>query len=190
MQVLYNHYKEWLPTLDGCLAALEIDKLYCFHAAFKGRFRLHLLAFTPGSKAEGPRAEESTAAQPLEQPPAEEEGSSEEGSEPLAPGVHRGPYSCGSTVFTGLPHGAVYKVVVEDDPLYAPKGPPQGIQFLSAATEGFVARSGGGLGSRGVQDLTNELKSLSVEQLSGEKYKAILEAREVEMALFSGGGCT
>ena len=199
MQVLYNHYKEHFDTLDGCLPAIAIDSVYCFHAAFRGDFRLHLHLALPGIKGEGARAEEEVA--PLRAHAAEAaeaaEAAGSGGAAAVAaePGVHSGPHACGDITFVGLPHGAVYKVIVEDDPAHAPKGPPPPIHFLAggrdAAVEGFVARAGKGgaapgVGgsSRGVQELTRELKGLAVEELSGEKYKALLEAREIEMALY------
>ena len=57
------------------------------------------------------------------------------------------------------------------------------------AGRGPAAGAAGGVGARtrGVAELTAELKGLSVEELSGERYKQLLEAREVELALFSGG---
>jgi hypothetical protein len=52
---------------------------------------------------------------------------------PPLPGTHADPYHCGGVVFTGLPHGSVWKVVVEDDPLYAPTGPAPPLRLLPGA---------------------------------------------------------
>ena len=217
MQLLYNHYREHFATLDGRLAARAVDEVYCFHAAFRGEFRLHLAAVAPGAPASGIKLDAVLAQEEVEAPgagpppppppplppplPADPGGGADaEPSEP-EPGAHAGPSACGGVVFAGLPHGAVFRVVVEDDPRFAPKGPPPPIRFLgggsSGAAGGVVERAGrgpaaaaaGGVGARtrGVAELTAELKGLPAEELSGERYKQLLEAREVEMALFSGG---
>ena len=203
MQLLYNHYKEHFATLDGRLAARAIDEVYCFHAAYRGEFRLHLAAVAPGGAVSG-RVDAAVLAQEEVEAPSADAGEptpepSQPSEAPEQPGAHSGPSACGGVVFTGLPHGAVFKVLVEDDPRYAPKGPPPPIRFLAgggggAGEGGVVERAGrgaaaGGVGarSRGVAELTAELKGLAVEELSGERYKQLLEAREVEMALFSGG---
>jgi hypothetical protein len=216
VQLLYNHYKEHFATLDGRLAAAAIDEVYCFHAAYRGEFRLHLAAVAPGAGAASGRVDAAALAQEeVEAPSAAAPAPVPDAGTPAAepsqpseaqqqqPGAHAGPSACGGVVFTGLPHGGVFRVLVEDDPRYAPKGPPPPIRFLAGsgggggggAEGGVVERAGrgaaaaGGVGarSRGVAELTAELKGLAVEELSGERYKQLLEAREVEMALFSGG---
>lgn len=203
MQVLYNHYKEYFSTLDGRLRASQIDELYCFHAAFKGAFRLHLISISTGLRAAEEVAAEESSPGKAAAPPFAGGGGCAAGGEgaalekPLEAGVHAGTYHCGHVVFTGLPHDAVLKVVVEDDPAFAPKGPPPPLRLRSegggGGLEEFVRRpagecgpSGVGQQSRGVKELTEELKNLSVEELrnSSEKYKALLEARELESTLY------
>lgn len=168
--------------MDGCISALTIDETYCFHAAFKGDFRLHLVPLTPG----GQRAKEvvsNTAPIPKSQSPLEG-GEVEEAEE----GVHLHPHACGGVVFADLVNESVWKVLVEDDPRYAPKGPPTPL-FVSGRVGEMDVRvrgGGGGQGKKAADLLTQELKDLDVEELraGSERYKALLEAREVEAALY------
>ena len=182
VKLLYNHYQEFFATLDGCISALTIDETYCFHAAFKGDFRLHLIPLNPG----GQRAKEvvpNTA--PIATPQSKLEGGEVEEAEE---GVHLHPHACGGVVFTELTNDSVWKVLVEDDPRYAPKGPPTPL-FVSGRVGEMDVRvrgGGGGLGKKAADLLTQELKNLDVEELraGSERYKALLEAREVEAALY------
>ncbi len=173
-----------------------MDTQYCFHVAFRGSFKLHLVAPVPG----GARVEEevdasivavaAAAAAARPPPPPPEEGALAEEPPPL-PGAHAEPHHCGGVVFVGLPHGSTWRVVVEDDPLYAPTGPAPPLRLVGGGGGGggapVVARPGGP--SRIAKELTQELKDLPVEELraGSEKYKQLLEARELETALYGGG---
>jgi hypothetical protein len=208
VKLLYNHYKSDFSTLDGRLPAIAVDCEYCFHVAFRGAFKLHLVQPVPG----GARAAEevdgsivaaaaTAAAVARAAAPPPEEGAPEE--PPPLPGAHAEPHHCGGVVFTGLPHGSVWKVLVEDDPLYAPTGPAPPLRLLafgSGGGGGGACGAGGGAGAvpvvarpggpnRIANELTQELKDLPVEELraGSEKYKQLLEARELESALYGGG---
>jgi len=92
-------------------------------------------------------------------------------------------------VFTGLENDSVWRVCVEDDPQFAPRGPPAPLILTSLDQRGEVearARGNGKTGKRGVDDLTNELKNLDIEELraGSERYKALLEARDLEDTLY------
>ena len=89
-------------------------------------------------------------------------------------------------MFTELAHDSVWKVVVEDDPRYAPKGPPTPLFVSGREGEMDVRMRGGVAGLLRNKALTAELMNLDVEELraGSERYKALLEAREIEAALY------
>lgn len=92
--------------------------------------------------------------------------------------------------FRGVVEGATYWLDVEEDPVLG-----VGVDGLTRKTKGIDWASpdgGNGLTSaasnRATDDITNELKKMSADELrdGGERYKQLLEARELESCLFAG----
>ncbi len=158
----FNHYKEEFPTLDGELAAAGIAERWSFSFAYSGAYKLHLTAIASNARVE-------------ERSPA---------------GVHL------DTLFTNCVDGAEYRVEIEEDDgaeaAAAAAAPARKIELISMDAAAAAMRGGsdsavGAKGKRGVDALTEELKKLSPEELraGGDKYKALLEARDLEDILFS-----
>ena len=163
----YNHYRTRFETLDGLLPARLIEDAYCFSFAFQGAYRLRLNTYV----APAPRATDAT---PEWKSHADGEG------EPVPEVVREG-----ATFFEGVQDAVVYRVWVEEDPavvaargpskplVLAPPPPPPGARLVRPPPAAGL--------------LTAELKALSADELraGGDRYRALLEARDLEDTLFS-----
>lgn len=210
VEVCFNHYRQAFQTRDGCLRATAIDAAFSFSFAYKGDFRLHLVeallvptggraVASPGFAPSPPVPDLATAREimrpPTPAPPAPAVVSSEDAvaaaasatwlsiEEPSVP-----PHSCGDIEFCDLPNGSVWRVIVEDDPSVISASAPVYCGGADARAPPMIARGPRAASQRGVAELTQELKNLSVDELrqGSEKYKALLEARELESTLYGG----
>jgi hypothetical protein len=159
--VRFNHYKESFPTLNGVLQAALIADRWSFSVAYAGNYKLHLTAISDNSAV----AERSPGGQHLD------------------------------TEFLDCVDQAEYRVQIEEDDVseaaaLAAAGPPRQIEIISMEAAAAAMHGGsavGPKGKRGVDALTEELKKLSPEELreAGDKYKQLLEARDLEDILYS-----
>ena len=74
-------------------------------------------------------------------------------------------------------------------PAFAPTGPAPPLRLLAGGGGGGGVVARAGCAKRSTAELTAELAALSAEELreGSARYKALLEARELESAVF--GGC-
>jgi hypothetical protein len=211
VDICFNHYRQSFVTRDGCLRATAIDAAYSFSFAYKGNFRLHLveaLLLPTGGRAvaspgfaPSPPVPDLAAAREITRPPTPAPPSPAAVSEhaiaaaasetwlsieePSTP-----PHACGDIVFCDLPTGSVWRVTVEDDPAIAATASTSVYRGAESEASSMIARGPRAVSNRGVAELTQELKNLDVAELrqGSDKYKALLEARELEATLYGGSG--
>ena len=101
-------------------------------------------------------------------------------------GVTQPRLSRGEGCILGVAIGGEYFCEVDEDPTEVARQVEEAKHRKPLSLTG----GGGGGGSAAHRDLTQQLKGLSAEQLreAGAEYKQLLEARELEDCLFSGGG--
>jgi hypothetical protein len=97
---------------------------------------------------------------------------------------------CRKTVFIGCAPGIDYRVWIEEDPEVVALRQSAGFStgapsFSAVSTAGKAAVTSSG--SRAVALLTAELKTLSADELkeAGPRYRALIEARDLEDMLYS-----
>ena len=169
LRVRYNHYKSDFAVVGGRLDFRVVDAEYAISFAFKGMCTCKLRSqkgveiaperFRVGKDMDGDPAAFGTFQ--LE----EEEGADGGGGGGMAE----------------------YVLVVEEDPELA--NAPRRVYDASGTTKAVGGLPGLG-SSSGSAAVTQELKSLSADELreAGPRYRALLEARDCEDVLFSGGG--
>lgn len=211
VDICFNHYRQAFVTRDGCLRASTIDAAYSFSFAYKGNFRLHLveaLLLPTGGRAvaspgfpPSPPVPDLLAAREITRPPTpappapaavSEHAIAAAASEtwlsidePSTP-----PHACGDVVFCDLPTGSVWRVMVEDDPTIAATASASVYRGGDSEASSMIVRGPRAVSNRGVAELTQALKNLDADELrqGSDKYKALLEARELEATLYGGNG--
>lgn len=163
----FNHYKDSFPTLDGALKAADIAERYSFSFAYKGNYKLHLFRYADNT-----------------------------------PVTHRRSHGLVhlDDEFLDCVDVDEYRVEIEEDEdevkreeaERAQRRPVEVISMAQAAAQargdGHGHHHGGVRGSSDAVDaLTHELKQMSTDELreKGDKYKQLLEARDLEDILFS-----
>jgi hypothetical protein len=160
--VRFNHYKDSFPTLDGALKAADIAERYSFSFAYKGNYKLHLYRFADNASMTNRR--------------------------------NHGPVHLDDE-FLDCVDGVEYRVEIEEDEEEVKReelerAQRRPVQIISMEQAAAQAR-GDGSGLRGkanaVDAITHELKQMSTDELreKGDKYKQLLEARDLEDILFS-----
>lgn len=188
-RVLYNHYRTVFPTVDGVLSAAVIDEKYCFSYVFRGNFQLHLKTAMLGVEPT-PVLERHTQGG-LDFRDLEFVLSDDSAAAAAAAAADTGP----------VPE---FKIEVVSDPdaeaESASRAPRRPVALITQkqADEMTYGRPGAGAGagsgagppgSRAVAELTEELKSLSADELraQSDRYKTLVESRDLEDILFSRG---
>lgn len=183
--VRYNHYsEEFTLSADGKLDFRLVDDKYALTYVFKGKPRIRLQRLASGAAAGGALAPATVKGDEIWP-----DGGAllfPEGRAPAANGL-AGAQAVSGT-FSGLSAGAQYLVVVDEDPKERAK---MAAANAAGSKGGMGSKSGGGFGravgggTRGSALITAELKKLSAEELreAGPKYRALLEARDLEDAM-------
>ena len=154
--IRYNHYKESFPIVDGVLEAKLVDEAYALSFVFKGRCKVHLAHFE----------DEEMAALP-ESTPDGVFGKDEEDGRTLA------------GQWMTLEDGKAYRLVLEEDPLMAEEDAAAGNKPFKIEQSNVQEKSG-------VSRITAELRAMSTEEIQSgsERYKALLEQRDLEDCLY------
>lgn len=180
VRVRYNHYCSKFEVIDGMLDWEKIDEEYAIGFVFKGAFNAKLMPEAPGG---GSRPKVLEGAEPLF---------------PMGGRLQRGADEIGELKMVGKfadvslldDEGGerIYQLQVEEDEQAeqaaraANGGAGRGYQAANAndPLKGATAAS---------TDLTNQLKSMSVDEIRGqsERYKELVAARDLEDCLYGSG---
>ncbi len=172
VKVRYSHYCKSFTVTDGVLQFGPIDSEYCISFVFKGAFGARLALEEPGG---GRVPKLADGAEPIWAGPLSREEDEE-----------------GDTVvvgtFGGVEPEQTYQLFIEEDEGAEAAARAAGLSGTQGIRRGNDAGAIGGVTS-GSAAITAELKGLSVEELreQGEKYKALLEARDLEDCLYGSG---
>ena len=187
--IRYNHYVDSFPLLaGGKLDFRLVDEKYALSYVFKGSpsFRLRPVGGAGGGARAGCAGGD------------ERRGAGGSDGEAISPNEidirpDGGERSAGCS-FSGLVAGREYLVMVDEDPKEKARAAANGGSKAYSAAVGSKGGGGGfgravGGGTRGSALVTAELKKMSAEELreAGPKYRALLEARDLEDALGGGG---
>jgi hypothetical protein len=156
--VRYSHYKDKFRIVDGRLDFRTVDDKYAISYVFKGLFCCRLATDAKGDGSFGPTGGTLSFL-------VDDEGGRVAGGE-----------------FAGLQPDHEYFLLVDEDPEHAEE---KGVPYKAPSSKS------GGRGRGGTSSITAELKRMSAEQLraassGGEgaaKYRALLEARDLEDAM-------
>ena len=162
--IKYNHYNDKFPIKNGILRFQDIDDKYCFSYAFtEGKYELHLYANQKDLGIPEHRLKEDQIAK----------------------------------VFHNCIDGAVYFVQVEEDEEEYEKArqsyTQNPIKIISMAEANALTYGGKNISTgndlsrpnQASKRITEELKGMKADELKGERYKQLLEARELEDCLYS-----
>lgn len=176
VRVRYNHYCKPFPVVDGVLQFRRIDEEYCISFVFKGGFVPRLVPEESG----GGRVPKLVDGAPSHLPDGgrltrdvDDEG------DPIILGSFSGIALADADCAT-----RTYQLFVDEDEAaeLAARG--------GAAPTTYRGADAGELSgpTRASQALTAELKTLSTEELKSgsDRYKALVEARDLEDCLYSG----
>ena len=172
VKVRYSHYCKSFTVTDGVLQFGPIDSEYCISFVFKGAFGARLALEEPGG---GRVPKLADGAEPIWAGPLSREEDEE-----------------GDTVvvgtFGGVEPEQTYQLFIEEDEGAEAAARAAGLSGTQGIRRGNDAGAIGGVTS-GSAAITAELKGLSVEELreQGDKYKALLEARDLEDCLYGSG---
>ena len=176
VHIRYNHYCKPFEVVDGVLAWSKIDEDYCISFVFKGGFVPHLLPEQAGS-GRVPKLVDGAPAILPDGGALRREVDAE--GEPCMVGTFSGVQLVDEA---GAPR--TYQLFVDEDAEAeeAARGgaPPSGYRAAETAALGP---------NRASAALTAELKNLSVDELrdGSDRYKALLEARDLEDCLYGSG---
>jgi hypothetical protein len=178
VRVRYSHYCKEFRVVDAVLDFGLVDEEYCISFVFKGAFAPRLLPEVCGGSERTPQLVDGATAITPDGPLRRE--TDEEGDTHIV-----GTLSGLQLVDEGTGQQMTYQLFVDEDEVAedAARG--------GAARTGYQRADADGLSgaTRASAGLTAELKGLSVDELRGQsdKYKALLEARDLEDVLYGAG---
>lgn len=190
VKVRYNHYCQSFDVVNGKLDWSKIDDSYCISFVFKGDFIPRLLPEASGGDVQRPALQEDGEAVLLEggclTRHTDEEGDL----------VTAGTFA-GLSLLNDKGEMMVYQLAIDEDDAAelaaeAKKRAAAALSRAGASGPGLAPGVGqaavGGL-TCGSAHVTTELKKLSLDELreGSDRYKALLEARDLEDVLYGSG---
>ena len=190
IKVRYNHYCQSFDVVNGKLDWSKIDDSYCISFVFKGDFIPRLLPEASGGDVQRPALQEDGEAVLLEggclTRHTDEEGDL----------VTAGTFA-GLSLLNDKGEMMVYQLAIDEDDAAelaaeAKKRAAAALSRAGASGPGLAPGVGqaavGGL-TCGSAHVTTELKKLSLDELreGSDRYKALLEARDLEDVLYGSG---